>query len=479
MNRARDMLRSGDWLTRERIQLVAVALLLASAIGFLYLVATAHGAVDRQGRPLGTDFSNVYAAGTYVNEGNAVAPFDPPQQYAREQAIFGNATPFYGWHYPPFFLFVAGALALMPYGLALAVWQAVTFGLYLLTMRAIVDSSFRGPQSGSPESITPKPKERVSRNRLWTRWLWIPDSRYAASGMTSLWLLLTLAFPSVLINIGHGQNGFLTTALLGGALVVLDRRPLVAGILLGLLVYKPQYGLMLPIVLAVSGRWRCFAAAAATVVLATIATTLTFGVAAWHAFFVSTEFTRTVVLEQGNTGWYKIQSVFAWARMWGAPIPLAYAVQGIVTVALGATLAWLWRGAASFPLKAAGLCLATILATPYSFDYDMMVLAPAIAFLVVDGLQRGFGPWEKTALAVLWLVPLLARSVAQLTFIPLGVPAMLAVFVVILHRADFGAAFPSLFHKAVPTVAFPGASSRMDQSPGGTSRGHDIASLKS
>jgi alpha-1,2-mannosyltransferase len=214
-------------------------------------------------------------------------------------------------------------------------------------------------------------------------------------------------------------------------------------------------------------------------VLATIATTLTFGVAAWHAFAVSTEFTRTVVLEQGNTGWYKIQSVFAWARMWGAPIPLAYAVQGVVTVALGATLAWLWRGAASFPLKAAGLCLATILATPYSFDYDMMVLAPVIAFLAVDGLQRGFGPWEKTALAVLWLVPLLARSVAQLTFIPLGVPAMLAVFVVILHRADFGAAFPGLFHKAVPTVAFPGTSSRMDQSPGGTSRGHDIASLKS
>src|SRR3984885_3916622 len=132
MNRARDMLRSGDWLTRERIRLNAGGLLLASAIGFLYLIATAHGAVDRQGRPLGTDFSNVYAAGTYVNEGNAVAPFAPPQQYAREQAIFGNATQFYGWHYPPFFLFVAAALAWMPYGLALFIWQAITLGLYLL-----------------------------------------------------------------------------------------------------------------------------------------------------------------------------------------------------------------------------------------------------------------------------------------------------------------------------------------------------------
>ena len=110
------------------------ALLIASASGFLYLVVTAHGAVDRQGRPLGTDFSNVYAAGTYVDEGNAAAPFDPVQQFAREQAIFGDDTQFYGWHYPPFFLFIAGALALMPYGLALAVWQAVTLGLYLLAI---------------------------------------------------------------------------------------------------------------------------------------------------------------------------------------------------------------------------------------------------------------------------------------------------------------------------------------------------------
>jgi alpha-1,2-mannosyltransferase len=431
MNRARDVLRSGDWLTRERIRLIAVALLLASAVGFLYLVVTAHGAVDRQGRPLGTDFSNVYAAGTYVRDGNAAAAFDPPQQYAREQAIFGNDTQFYGWHYPPFFLFVAAALALMPYGLALAVWQAVTLGLYLLTIRAIVASSFR----------------------------------VARSAMTADWLLLALAFPAVLINVGHGQNGFLTTALLGGALVVLDRRPLFAGILLGLLVYKPQYGLMLPIVLAASGRWRCFAAAAATVALVTIATTLTFGVAVWHAFAVSTEFTRTVVLEQGNTGWYKIQSVFAWARMWGAPIPLAYAVQGAATVALGAALAWLWRGPAPFPLKAAGLCLATILATPYSFDYDMMVLAPVIAFLAVDGLHRGFGPWEKSALAGLWLVPLLARTVAQATFIPLGVPAMLVIFILILRRAGFGIALPRPFQKLFPTVAFPGASSRMDQNP--------------
>jgi alpha-1,2-mannosyltransferase len=254
--------------------------------------------------------------------------------------------------------------------------------------------------------------------------------------MTVDWLLLTLAFPAVLINVGHGHNGFLTAALLGGGLVILDRRPLAAGILFGLMAYKPQFGLMIPIALAAGGYWRTFAIAAVTAVLLTLVTTLVFGMQVWHAFFVGAEFTRTVVLEQGDTGWHKIQSIFSWARMWGAPVPLAYAIQGAATLVLAMTSAWLWHGKAPYPLKAAGLCLAAILATPYTLDYDMMVLAPAIAFLAADGMARGFGPWDKTALAALWLVPLVARTVPQVTLIPLGVPAMLAMFVLLLRRVE-------------------------------------------
>jgi hypothetical protein len=447
MERALDSLRVGNWLTRERVRLVACVLLIASAASLLYLVVTATNGVDLQGRPLGTDFSDVYAAGTYVLDGKPDAPFYPAAQHAREQAIFGDATPFYGWHYPPYFLFVAGALALMPYGIALLVWQALTLGLYVLVIGAIV-SSFRGPPTGpdrsgrpdnrlkgNPESITANPSRSAHDQNRWRSWLWIPDSRCAASGMIALWLILALAFPAVLINAGHGQNGFLTAALIGGALALLDRRPIVAGILFGLLVYKPQFGLMIPIVLAASGRWRCFAAAAATVAVLTLATTLAFGFEIWLAFADSTEFTRTVALEQGNTGWHKIQTVFSWARMWGAPIPLAYALQGAMTIAVAGALVWLWRGPAPYASKAAGLCIATILATPYSFDYDMVVLAPAIAFLAAEGFARGFAPWEKTALAALWLVPLFARSVAQVSLIPLGVPAMLSVFILVLLRS--------------------------------------------
>jgi alpha-1,2-mannosyltransferase len=394
-----DVLRSGAWITRERVKLVVFGLLAAMLIATAYLVATSDGLSDRFGRPLGTDFSNIYAAGTYVLDGNAAAPFDPLRQYARERAIFGKDTPFYGWHYPPYFLGLAALFAAMPYALALALWQSVTFALYVLAMRAIL---------------------RTDRARALDDPLWLP---------------LVIGFPAVFVNLGHGHNGFLTAALFGAALLQLDRKPVLAGVLFGCIAYKPQFGLLVPVVLAVSGRWRAFAAAAATVAALTIAVTAVFGVKIWGAFLASTEFTRTVVLEQGDTGWHKIQSVFSVVRMWGGGIPVAYGIQGATTLAVAAALACLWRSRARFPLKAAALVIGTVLATPYSLDYDLMLMAPAIAFLAADGMQRRFSPWEKTLLAVLWLVPILTRPVAEAAHVPLAVPAMLAAFFWLLRRA--------------------------------------------
>jgi hypothetical protein len=412
-------LRGGTFLTRERVRLVALVLVAAYAIGLAYLVLTANGPNDRQGRPLGTDFSNVYAAGTYVLEGRPQAPFDPALQYAREQSIFGAATPFYGWHYPPFFLFIAAALASLPYLSALALWQGVTLALYLVTIRAILARAM---------PVVPAPSAVPHHAAALPSW---PDP---------LWLLLALAFPAVFVNLGHGHNGFLTAALLGAALAVLDRRPVLAGILFALLVYKPQFGLMVPLVLVASGRWRAFAAGFVTVAVLFLLTTLAFGTPVWAAFLVSLHFTRTVVLEQGETGWHKIQSMFAWVRMWGGPIALAYAVQVATALGLAVALVWLWRRDVDFALKAAALVIATILATPYSLDYDMTALAPAIAFLAVHGLRCGFADYEKSAVAALWFAPLLARTVAQQLALPLGVLAMATVLGLVLHRAIDAAA---------------------------------------
>jgi alpha-1,2-mannosyltransferase len=159
-----------------------------------------------------------------------------------------------------------------------------------------------------------------------------------------------------------------------------------------------------------------------------LAVTPAFGADVWATFLVSTKFSRSVVLEQGCSCWHKIQSAFSWVRMWGGSVPLAYAVQGAVT------LGWLWRTRASFPLQAAALLIGTVLATPYVLDYDLVLLTPAIAFLAIDGAKRGFAPWQKTLLAALWLLPLAARSVAQATLIPLAVPLILVVLIVLLRR---------------------------------------------
>jgi Glycosyltransferase family 87 len=439
-----DILRCGRWLTRERMRLVSFALLAAFVLGAGYLIATSDGRNDRFGRPLGTDFSDIYAAGTAVLAGEPTAPFDPARQFAREKAIFGPATQFYGWLYPPFFLGLAAPLALMPYWLSLLVWQGVTLVLYLLAMRAILFSSsplWEGSHAAGARDGAAKEDGHSTASRATS-----PTSEEAKKE----WLLLALAYPAVFINLGQGHNGFLTAALIGGALALLDRRPIVSGILIGCLAYKPQFGVLIPLVLAVSGRWRVFASAAAMVLVLTFAVTFAFGLDVWSAFLASTKFSRAVVLEQGGAGWYKVLSVFAWVRMWGGGIALAYALQGAAVLALAAALTWLWRSPASYPLKATGLLIGSALATPYSFDYDLMLLAPAIAYLALDGMARGFGGYEKTVLAVLWFMPLLARSVPQATLIPLAVPVMLLAFALLLRRAMNECGAPSLRRLALP-----------------------------
>ena len=394
-----ELLRTGGFLTRERGRLVAWAVLVASLVGIVFLLAGSTGPNDSYGRPLGTDFASFYAAGTLVGDGLAVQAFDQAAHFAREQAIFGLGTQYYAFQYPPVFLLVGAALAQLPYLPALALWQTVTLVLYLLAMRAILASA--------PNGVAPD----------------------------RLWLLLALAFPAVFINLGHGQNGFLTVALFGGALALLDRRPLIAGMLIGLMIYKPQFGLMIPLVLVATGRWRVIMAAAATAIMLLLVTYAAFGPAVWPAFFASMTFTRVVLLEQGDVGFFKMQSVFAWVRLWGGPVALAYLIQVIVTLATATALVWFWRSNARYPLKASALLVGTLLATPFCLDYDLMLLAPAIAFLALDGQRDGFCAWHKTVLAALWLVPLISRSVAEAVSIPLAAPVLLLAFVFVLQRA--------------------------------------------
>ena len=385
-------IRSGSWLTPARGRTYPLVLVGLGALVLLGLILTADGLVDRTGKPIGTDFSSVYAAGVLAGAGEPEAAYDPARQHAAEIAVFdGRDVPFYGWHYPPMFLAAAALLALFPYGLALFVWMALTLPAYLAVIRAIV----------------PRPQT----------------------------LLAAAAFPAVFVDLGHGQNGFLTAALLGGGLLLLDRRPIVAGLLVGLLAYKPQFGILIPLVLVVTGRWTVIATAAASVIAEGAVTFVLFGEKVWLAFAGSTGFTRRVVLEAGATGWEKIQSLFSAVRLWGGPVDAALAAQFALALALAAGLVWLWRSDAGFSLKAAALATASLLATPYVLDYDMVVLAVAIAFFVRHGLARGFRDYEVTVLAAVWASPLVARLVAGATGLPVGLAAMLALAGLIFRRA--------------------------------------------
>jgi len=387
-----ELLRTGDWLTGERLCTYPRMLLGVIVIAVAVWIGMSDGLIDANGKPIGTDFSNVYAAGELTLKGTPEAAYDPASQHGAERQVFGGRdVPFYGWHYPPLFLFAAAALALLPYGWALFAWMALTLPAYLAVIRTIV----------------PRPETAV----------------------------LALAFPAVFVNLGHGQNGFLTAALLGGALLLLDRKPILAGVLIGLLAYKPQFGVLIPLVLAATGRWRAFAAAGAAVIAACAATYAVFGVESWLAFAESTGFTRAVVLEAGGTGWHKIQSIFSAMRMWGGSVESAYAAQFAMGAAVAASLVWLWRSVAAFPLKAAALATGSLLATPYVLDYDMVVLALPIAFVAAHGLDKGFRDYEISILAAAWVAPLIARSIAEFLSLPLGLVAMSTLYALIIARA--------------------------------------------
>jgi len=288
-------LRSGGWLTPARACGYSIILLAVGALALAGWIALSDGPIDRNGKPIGTDFSNVYAAGWLTWQGHAADAYQPALQHAAEKAVFdGRDVPFFGWHYPPFFFVVAVFVAAVPYAWGLTIWLAASLAAYLATIRAIL----------------PRPET----------------------------LLIAAAFPAVFVNIGHGQNGFLTAALLGGALHWLDRRPGLAGVLIGLLAYKPQFGVLIPVALLANGRWISIGAAAATVLALVAVSFVTLGGGVWHAFADSMQFTQSIVLEQGGTGWQKIQSIFSAARMWGADLPTAYALQFALAGALALTV---------------------------------------------------------------------------------------------------------------------------------------------
>jgi hypothetical protein len=335
---------------------------------------------DVDGRGIPTDFVNVWAAGKLVLEGHPALAYDWDIQKQVELALLKQDFPaYFAWHYPPPFLFVASFLALFPYAAAFIGWVSVSMLPYLAVMRAIVGRPFG--------------------------------------------LVLAIGFPLTLSNTLVGQNGFLTAALIGGTLYLLPTRKVLAGICLGLLTYKPQYGLLFPLVLIATSEWTVFFTAAVTAIMLAFASWLAFGTESWQAFFHWMPVFSQAFLVEGKATWWKLQSLYSLVRYFGGSEHLGWIFQWILTAAVVTTLVVMWRSNVRYSLKAAALAVGTLLTTPYLFMYDMMVLAIAVGYLVRLGLSHGFRPHE---------LPALGCSVALiLLFIFCGVPVGFLVILVI------------------------------------------------
>jgi arabinofuranan 3-O-arabinosyltransferase len=243
--------------------------------------------------------------------------------------------------------------------------------------------------------------------------------------------MLALAIPMALNNALDGQNGFLTAALIGGTLYLMPARPILAGICLGLLSYKPQYGLLFPLVLIAASQWRTFFSAAVTTVLMAFVSWLAFGIESWQAFFHWMPVFSQTFLVEGKAPWWKLQSLFSLLRFLGGTEQLAWIFQWTLTATVAVVLAVMWRSRVSYSLKAAALATGTLLITPYLFMYDMVVLAIPVAFLVRIGLRSGFRPYELPALG--------CAAALIFSFIlfgaPVGLGSTLIVATLIMRRA--------------------------------------------
>jgi hypothetical protein len=386
----RERLASGAWLSPSIARFAALMMCAGTLLSLAFLFFNSHGLLDYAGRPLGTDFSSFWSAGHMAREGRAPQAYEWDAMAAVQRQLFGTdkLSP---WSYPPVFLFIVVPLAMLPYLAAFFVWQGASLLAALAVYRKI-----------------------LPRNDA---------------------LLFGLGFPAVLVCLGHGQTGFLTAALMAGGLLMLRRNEIAAGILFGLIIYKPQFGVLLPLVLAAGGYWRAFLAAAVTVLAVLALSAFIWGWPVWQAFFNSLHATRTIVFEQGDTGFEKFQSAFSWVRLWHGPVALAYAAQAVVALAVVAAVVWLWRGPASFALKAAALLTGSLLVSPYTLDYDFVVFGMALALLVSHGFAHGFRPWDRTLIALAWFVPVIARSVGKFAYLPLGFLALAAIFALIVVRA--------------------------------------------
>ncbi|HEV8681143.1 MAG TPA: glycosyltransferase family 87 protein, partial [Stellaceae bacterium] len=385
--------RSRHWLNPGRIRIYSWTIVaIFGVVLVVWIGLSLPDLVDPRGKPIGYDFMAYWSAARLVLEGRPEAAFDESMIAAVQHA----AVPFlpgivFPWHYPPVFLLAVVPLGLLPYATALAIFILGTAVLWAALISRV-----------------------------------LPDRR--------AWIVAAAA-PAGLITLLDGQNAFFTAALAGFALLWLDRRPVIAGVLIGLLAVKPQLAVLFPLALLAEGRWHTIAAAAATVLALVAASLVAFGWETWAVFLDHLPRTQAMA-EAGAVPWGTMPTPYAFTLSLGAPVAAARVLQGaaVLFAALCVWRAWRHRDA-PFEAKAATLVTASLLVSPVLFYYDLLWAALAIAWLALLGLKSGFRGGEREILLFAWLAPALMPPVQLLTSVQLGFPAVLLLLFVAVGRA--------------------------------------------
>jgi Glycosyltransferase family 87 len=367
-------------------------MLLTIEVLFLgFLVLWHHDVFIPINPPQSTDFVSFYAAGKLALAGTPALAYDQVAHAAAEVAATTPGIPYQFFFYPPVYLLWCAPLALLPYMVGFVGFQALTLGAWLLVMRCIL------------------------RSPGWA------------------WCLPMLAYPAVFWTMGVGQNAFLTAALLGTMTLLLDERPIIAGVLLGLVCYKPHLALLAPVALAAGGHWRAFAAAATTVAAVVGLSVALFGLDTWRDYLVALA-GSSAVYETGQVDLAGFVTPYGAARVLGAGPNVAHVLQGVVSLLVVAVVGWIWRRDSGPAERSAALAAGILLSIPLALIYDLMLLTVAIAWLVRAGRDTEFLPWEKLALFFCFLVPLVSRHLGHALHIPLGPLAPAAMLALCLVR---------------------------------------------
>jgi hypothetical protein len=382
--------RRRHWLTPARLGAYSLILLAAQVLLALVWLASTSAGVDPAGKPVGYDFITFWSASALALQGDAAASYDPARLFTTSQlAVPANRAEFI-WSYPPVFHLFVLPLALFPYLASYALWSVVNFTSYLAVVRR----------------LAPAP--------------------------LALWPVL--AFPGVFLNLVQGQNGGLTAALFGGAMLCLDCRPRLAGVLIGLLSYKPHLGILLPVALLCGRRWQTLGAAAITTLALVGLSAAVLGPAPWIAFADNLAFAGRV-LDGGALPLHKMPSLFAALRLLDVPSAPALALHALVALAAAGLVGWLWWRQVPLPLAAAALVTGSLLVPPHINDHDLALLAVPIALLAADGHRRGWRPAEREILALAWLCPLITAPLAAHVGVQIALPVMAALLVMAAQRA--------------------------------------------